>query len=260
MNYESYKVKSVEKALKMIRLFTHRTPELKLNEISSLMGIHKSSAHRIAVTLVAGGFLRWNAGRGTYSLGLKILELSGVLVSTLEIRSQVRPNLEKLHQSTGEMVHLGVLDEGEVVYIDKMESKKGVTLYSDIGKRAPCHCTGLGKALLSGLPNEKVSYILKEKGMKCFTSNTIVNFNEFIKHLDEIRENGYALDLEEHESMVYCVAVPIRDYTGACVAAISVTCIAKNYFANELLDKYKTLLLKTGAAISSELGFAEQSD
>ena len=239
----------------MLRLFSAKSPELTLNEMSIALGIHKSSAHRIAVTLSEGGFLKWNSSKGNYSLGLRILELSGILTNNLEIRAQARPNLEQLHKKTNEMVHLAVLDEGNVVYIDKLESKEGIRLYSEIGKRAPCHCTGLGKALLSGLSNEEVRAILNNKGMKLFTSNTIVDIESFLKHLDIIRERGYALDIEEHEPMVHCVAVPIKDYTCKCIAAASVTVITRNIYVDEMLEKYKNLMLSTGEAISSELGY-----
>lgn len=257
MHYDLYKIKSIEKAINMLKLFNSKSPELTLNELGKALNIHKSSAHRIAVTLANGGLLKWDPYKGTYSLGLMLLELSGVLSNNLEIRSQARPNLEKLHQDTGELVHLVVLDDGEIVYIDKVESKKGIRLYSEIGKRALCHCTALGKAILSGLPNESVRAILKEKGMKRFTQNTIVEIPELIKQLEEVRKNGYALDMEEHEPMIYCLAVPIKDYSGKCIAAVSITCIARNSAEVNLVDNYKDIMLKTGKQISCELGYIE---
>ncbi|HOL17390.1 MAG TPA: IclR family transcriptional regulator [Bacillota bacterium] len=254
MNYSSYRVKSIEKALQMLKLFTVDRPEFTLSELAESMGVHKSTAYRIAITLAGGGFLRWNPRKGTYSLGLKILNLSSALMSSLELRVQARPYLEKLASKINETVHLGVLDQDEVVYIDKIEARRSIRIFSDIGKRAPCHCTALGKVLLADLPPETVRSILLKKGMKCYTANTLTSISEFLEHLETVRRNGYALDLEEHEPLVYCIAVPIRDFSRRTIATLSLTMIIKNY-SEGCLAPYIPVLKEAGAKISAEMGF-----
>ncbi|HSW36624.1 MAG TPA: IclR family transcriptional regulator, partial [Candidatus Limnocylindrales bacterium] len=212
----------------MLGLFSARQPNLNLSELSEGLGVHKSTAYRLAVTLAEGGLLRWNQQKGTYSLGLKILNLGSLLINSLELRSQARPYLEKLASEINETVHLAVLDRDEVVYIDKLEVSRGIRIFSDIGKRAPCHCTALGKALLADLPTETVRLILKKKGMKCYTPNTITSIIAFLDHLEEVRLNDYALDMEEHEPLIYCIAAPIRDFSRKTIATISVTMIMKS--------------------------------
>jgi len=260
VKYDAYRIKSIEKAMHMLELFSANQPELSLGELSKALGVHKSTAYRIAVTLVESGLLRWNPGKATYGLGLKILNLSSSLMNSLELRTQARPYLEKLVSEVNETVHLAVLDQGEVVYIDKLEAVRGIRIFSDIGKRAPCHCTALGKVLLSELPREKVRAILERKGMKCYTPNTITSVEEFLDHLEQVRQNGYALDLEEHEPLVYCIAVPIRDYSHQIIATLSMTMIIRD-FSENIFEQFIPVMLEAGANISRDMGYvAEQAE
>lgn len=254
MKHRSYRIKSVEKAIRLLMLFTVKSPSLTLNQLSEGLGVHRSTAYRIAMTLVEEGFLRWSAERGTYSLGLKILELSSVLINSLELRFHARPHLERLRHDTGETVHLAVLEQGEVVYIDKLDAARGIQLYSGVGKKTPCHCTALGKVLLAGLPESKVRSILEDKGMKSFTPNTLVSVRSFLAHLERVRRDDFALDLEEHEQLIYCVAVPIRDHSRKTIAALSITLIFKE-FSEEMMDRYITAAREAGARISTEMGY-----
>ncbi len=254
MSYEVYRIKSVEKALHTLKLFINNRTEITLNELSQELGVHKSTGYRIAVTLCEEGFLRWDSYKGTYSLGLKILELSATLVHSLELRTRARPYLEKLNQDLDEFIHLGVLDGGDVVYIDKIDRNRSIRLYSEIGKRVPCYCTALGKALLAGLSDHEVKNLIKGKSFKRYTSNTIVTLPDLLDHLKEVRKKGYALDLEEHEPLIYCVAAPIRDYTGKYIAALSVTSIIKQ-FTEEMLDRYIKLTLEVADRISADMGY-----
>ena len=255
MKYDTYRIKSIEKAIQMLNLFSVKQPELNLSELSQALKVHKSTAYRIAVTLAEGGLLRWNPQKGSYSLGLKILNLGSALIGSLELRTQARPYLKKLVGEINETVHLAVLDQGDVVYIDKLESSRGIRIFSDIGKRAPCHCTALGKALLADQPAETVRQILGKKGMKGYTAHTLISIPAFLEHLAEIRQNGYALDLEEHEPLIHCIAVPIKDFSRKTIAALSMTMIIKNY-TDSTLSSFIPIMLETGAKISEEMGYS----
>lgn len=256
MSYETYRVKAIQRGLSLLKLFDHKRQEISLREFSEELHLHKSTVYRIAMTLCEEGFLCWDSSKGTYSLGLKIVELGASRIHGLELRSQARPHLEKMHNDLGEIIHLGVLSESCVVYIDKFEGKRGLTLFSEVGFRVPVHCTALGKALLAGLSNEEVKRLLKNKNLKRFTPNTIVTLPELLRHLDKVREKGYALDLEEHESMVYCVSAPIRDYSGKTIAALSVTAIIK-YFTSNMLDDYIDITREVAGKISLNVGSAD---
>ncbi len=257
MNYSLYRIKSIERALHTLQLFDGNRTKISLGELSEELGVHKSTAYRIAVTLTEEGFLRWDNRSGTYRLGLKILGLGANLIQNMELRSQARPHLKKLHEDLGETVNLGVLDDGEVVYIDKIEGKRSIKLYSEVGKRAPCHCTALGKALLSGASRKEIKAIVEKKGLKRFTPNTIVTTNDFLEHLEEVKNKGYAVDQEEHEPLVYCVAAPIRDYSGKITAALSTTSIMKDFEEN-ILRRNIEATVTVGRTVSAEMGYLKK--
>jgi len=252
--YSYYRIRAVERALAVLSLFSLQQPELTLAEIAEKLKVHKSTAHRMVLTLEKAGFLKRSITRGTYSLGLKLLELGAVALSSIELRAQARPHLERLHRETGLTVHLAILDEGEVVYIDKIEADTAVRLYSQVGRRSPVHCTALGKALLAHLPREKVCEILAVKGMRRYTPDTIVSVPAFLKELERVRERGFALDMGEHEPLVHCVGAPIRDYTGAVVAALSVTLVAAEVSEDSLM-RYARLVMEAAGAVSRDMGY-----
>lgn len=131
-------------------------------------------------------------------------------------------------------MHLAVLDEGEVVYVDKRESTHTIRMYSAVGRRAPVHCTGLGKAMMAFFSPARQAEILNRRGLKQFTENTLTSVDALQSEFAEIRRRGYALDVEEHEHDICCVGAPVFDYTGQVVAAISVTIPAFRTDVNSL--------------------------
>ena len=253
MDKEPYRVQSLVKAMQVLNLFILAGSKLSLSQISTALGVHKSTAYRIAITLTEGGLLTWDNSSGTYSLGLKILELSNIVLESFELRTLTRPHLEHLLHETGETIHLAVLDHAEMVYIDKLEGNRGVRLFSQIGKRSPIHCTALGKALLIDKADRVVIKLLEKQGMKRYTSRTITSVHKFLEHLAVVRSKGYALDLEEHEPLVHCVAAPIYDHTCKVTAAISTTVVVK-HFDEATFGAKISLIKETAAKISRDLG------
>lgn len=223
---DSKATQSVERAMAILTCFSPTQPELALTDLSLRLGLHKSTVHRLLKTLQAGGFVDQDHKSGRYRLGLRLFELGSIVLNTLEVRARARPFLEALQQRTGETVHLAILDEGQVVYLDKLDGSKAVQMYSRVGRRAPAHCTGLGKALLAFLPAEEVQAIIRENGLPRFTSRTLTTWQSLRRELERIRRQGYAIDRGEHEEIIHCAAAPIRDHTGRVVAAVSVAAIA----------------------------------
>jgi DNA-binding IclR family transcriptional regulator len=132
------------------------------------------------------------------------------------------PLLIELWQNSQETVHLGVLNDGEVLYVEKLESPHTIRMYSEIGRRAPLHCTGLGKALLANLPAEEIEQVIEQRGLRRYTENTLVNRADLFEEMAAIRFRGAAFDNEEHEKSVRCVAAPVYDAQGRVIAAISI--------------------------------------
>lgn len=146
-----------------------------------------------------------------------------MVLESLDLRQEARPILEALSREAGETVHLCILEEDEVVYIDKVETTESVRMHSRIGRRAPVYCTAVGKAMLAHLPAEEQERILKATVFQRRTENTLASADALRVELAEIRRDGCSFDREENEAGVRCVAAPIFDYTGRAVAAVSIT-------------------------------------
>jgi len=193
-----------------------------LTELSEFIGLSKPSVYRLLCTLQEFRLVSKDPHSGLYRPGAGLLELAHQGLERFELRSVAQPQLEKLWKDTNETVHLAILDEGEVVYLEKRESRQTIRMYSAVGRRAPAHCTGLGKAILAYLPSKDRHDLLKRKGLRRYTDRTIISLSEFERECEEIRKRGYALDLGEHEEEIRCVAAPIFDHTGQPVAAVSI--------------------------------------
>ncbi|ABY95602.1 MULTISPECIES: IclR family transcriptional regulator [Thermoanaerobacter] len=216
-------VQSLERALKILEVLGKNPNGLGVTELAREVDLPKSTVYRLLSTLAKWGYVEQEKENEKYKLGLKIIELSSNILNNLELREVARQYLEELMEFANEVVHLCVLRDGEIVYIDKVESHNTIQMYSQIGKRAPVHCTAVGKAILAFLPQEEAISILKTKGLPRKTPNTITSLEEMLKHLEEIRRLGYAIDNVEHEEGIRCVAAPIFDYTGQVVASVSIS-------------------------------------
>jgi DNA-binding IclR family transcriptional regulator len=210
-------IQSIDRALQVLELFSLEKPEWGVTEISKALNIYKSNVHNVLTTLAEKGFVIKDSKTDKYKLGIKFFELGSIVIKI------AHPYMEKLLKEFNETVHLGILVEGEILSIEQEESGQSLSPRIFIGKRAPLHCTGVGKAIMAYLPKDKFSFTIKEMGLIRYTENTISNEEELEKELEKIREQGYAVDNMEHEEGVRCVAGPIRDYTGKVSASLSVS-------------------------------------
>ncbi|MBC7342130.1 MAG: IclR family transcriptional regulator [Clostridia bacterium] len=216
-------IQSVARALEILQALGAARRDLSVTELAREMGVHKSTVSRLLSTLEAYRFVEQDRETGRFHLGYRISELSAARFSRRDVRSMVRPFLEKLMERSGEVVHLGILDGGKAVYIDKVEGPHGLTLTSYIGRSVYAHCTALGKVLLAYMDPGRVREIIQRVGLPAFTENTITDEAELFQCLEQVRVRGYAIDDEEHERGVCCVAAPVCDAGGAVIAAISLS-------------------------------------
>jgi len=216
-------IKSLDRALDILELIVDRENGMGVTEISRELEIHKSTVYRLLDTLKFRDFLEKNEDNHKYISGIKLFELSSKVLNDIDSRVRVRPYLEELMQKTKETIHLGILDSGEVIYLDKVESTATIRMYSQVGKRVPAHSTSLGKAIMAHLSEERVREILKEKGLEKNTNNTITELDKFLDHLEKVRKQGYAVDDEEQEEDIRCIAGPIFNHRGDVVAAFSIS-------------------------------------
>lgn len=247
-------VQSLERALKILEVLGNHQKGLGVTELAHEVDLHKSTVHRLLGTLAQRGFVEQDSETERYKLGLKIIELSNKMLTNMEVRQEARPYLEELMQFANEVVHLCVLRQGEIVYIDKVECPSTIRMYSQIGRRGPVHSSGVGKAILAFLPQEEVVRILQDKGMPRKTPNTITDIDEMLNHLAEIRLQGYSVDEVENELGIRCVAAPIWDHAGQVVASISVAG-PESRVTRERVPELASKIKETGLMISHRLGY-----
>lgn len=216
-----YQIQVLDRALALLEALSQDGPDLNLPQISELLGLHKSTAHRLIMVLDRHRLIERNSTTGKYRLGLKLFELGTKAVSQLDLRERARPFLEQLVQAIGETVHLCIYDDGEVVYLDKIEPARSIRLASSVGRRNPAHCTAVGKAIMAFLPESQVERAVQKHGLRQLTRNSVGSLAELKGNLARVRELGYAVDNEENEEGVCCVGAVVRNYEGEPVAAIS---------------------------------------
>lgn len=250
-------VKSVSRALWIIEIVSSKKDGLGVTEIARQMDINKSSVYRILSTLVQHGYIEQDEETERYKLGYKFLEMSSKLLESIDLRAEAKPYLRELEKATNEVVHLVVYDQGEVIYIEKLEGTETLRMHSKVGKRAPMHCTAVGKAILAYLPLPVVLDILDRKGMPQHTDQTITDKEVFLNELAAVRQKGYALDLEENEYGIRCIAVPIFDHSGNVIAAVSVSGPTIR-MTDERLEQLQAHMRHIGQQISARLGYSEQ--
>ncbi|MFM1654632.1 IclR family transcriptional regulator [Brevibacillus sp. B_LB10_24] len=249
-------VQSVDRALKILDILASKREGCGVTEISKEMDLNKTSVYRMLSTFVKHGYVEQDAGTERYKLGYKVLELSSSLLDSIDLRTEAKMYLEELSQFTNEVIHLVVYDRGEVVYIEKLEGNETLRMHSKVGSRAPMHCTSVGKVILAYLPPSEVSKILEDHALEPHTIYTITDKETLYQQLNQIRTQGYALDLEENELSISCISAPIFDRTGKVAAAVSVSGPTTR-MTMEKFDQLKDVMISIGKKISARLGYRE---
>ena len=220
-----------------------------LAEATEALGLNKSTTHRILASLEYLGYVRQRQEDGKYEPTFKTVELSEQIMGRLDILGIVRPYLRNLMELTGETVHF-VRREGEsAVYIDKVQSvRNSVQMVSRIGSRIPLYCSGVGKALAATLTEKEVQELWDKSAIESRTPYTITNYQEFLLVLEEIRKRGYALDNEENETGVRCIAASLEIPANHGLYAFSISAPV-NRMDNERILRLSADILKTKQAI-----------
>lgn len=226
------------KAEAILDAFTIEQPQLRLTELVAHCGLPKGTVHRVAMDLVEWGLLERTEGR-RYQLGLRMFELGMRVPRQRVLRDAALPFLGDLHQATQEVVHLGIRDGTEVLYLEKMMGHRRVAAPSEIAGRMPLHSTALGKALLAFSPSELIIEVL-DAGLSRRTRHTIVTAGVLISQLNEIRKTGLAYERGESSLGLGCVSAPVFGTGNQLVAAISVAAPISRYAPQRLASTVLT--------------------
>lgn len=222
-NSDQYQVRSVHRALSILKYFINASGLVSLTELSRATGLNQVTAYRLVATLLADGFLEQVAESGKYRLGVTALALGEAYFRSNDLRQRAHPKLVELRDECGETIHLAILDGREIVYIEKLPGLHPIGLMSSrVGGRTPAYCTGVGKMLLAYQSVDEIHQMYQDKDLISYTPKTITTVDRLLVEFMKIRADGFALDQEEHENGVGCVAAPIFDNQGI-VAALSLS-------------------------------------
>ncbi|ACM61456.1 IclR family transcriptional regulator [Caldicellulosiruptor bescii] len=250
------RVQSIERAFEIIEALAVEPRGLTVSELSERLSLHKTTVHRILQTLLQRGYVQKDRHNLRYKLGVKFVEISSIYLNNIELKTEAHPYLRELVKMLNVTVHLAILDEFDVVYIDKVEQVNSIRLYSSIGKRVPAYCTALGKVLLSKYQDHEIKKILKSIELKPYTQNTITDPEILLNEIILARERGWAVDNQELQPSIRCIAAPIYDYRNEIIAAISISAPV-NILPPEMDEENAKKVVDTAMTISSRLGYVK---
>jgi len=256
---QSETVQSVVRALTLLDALGDSRDEVGVADLSKQVGFHVSTTHRLLATLIAQGYARQNPETGRYALGAKAFHLAESYLGQLDLRRAVRPTLERLSHETGETANLVILEGGEALYLDKVESPQSLRIFSRIGRRAPLHCTAAGKVLLASHSRQKVDALLGQRPLEALTRSTITSRSQLRGELEKIYEQGFALDIEECEAGASCIAAPVRNAQGETVAALGISGPSVRMDAQRIQELVPRVV-RLAQYAADQLGFRDQPD
>ncbi len=244
---------TLEKALQILQLFDVERNELGITEIAKLTDLSKSTVHRLVVTFEKYGYLTQDHEGGKYSLGLETYRLGQIATERFLIKRWGDMHVPKLIDQVGENVQIGMLNGLEVVNVAYYEGPKKLNFKFPVHKKAPACCIAMGKVLLS-YNDVAIDKIVNSPLFKPYTANTIVDRDEYLKELKKVKSQGYAIDNEEYEEDVRCIATPIFDCTGKAIASLSISAPIFRMSPKEL-EKIIPILKETTWELSRAMGY-----
>ncbi len=250
-----YLIQSVSNACDIMECFSIEEDELGATELARRLGFHKNNVQRLLATLEYRGYVEQSKISGNYRLGLKVFELSQEYTKHLHLLKQARTILEKVQEQCNETAYVGDLRGGYVVYLMSEETTRSVRVISRVGTRFYPHATALGKAILAFLPDEQIETLYPQEELPTCTPHTISTKSLLVDQLREIRERGYALDLEEQEEGVRCVGVPIFDYTLKVIGGLSISGPITRFSEERLENEIIPIATAAGKELSQRLGY-----
>lgn len=208
---------------------------VRFAEILPVAGLPKATLYRFLQVLTHQDMLAFDEDRQTYAPGMRLVRLAHSAWAQSSLAPLAREVLDELAETLGQTIHLAQLDNGAVLYVDKRNARQPVEMFSQSGKVGPAYCTGVGKAMLAHLPEDRLAAAIDRQSFYAHTPNTLTTPDALRAELALIRQRGYALDNEEHETGIACIAAPILSGAGRVLGAISVTTTTASTSREQLL-------------------------
>ena len=216
-----YQVRTLDRALHILGVFTLEQPELTLSEISMRTDLSPSTALRLLSILTQYGYIERSPDTDRFRIGVGMFERGSIYIQSTTLEAEATPVLETLARMTNHTASLAVLDRTEIVHIAVIQPERAIRYFAPVGQREAAHCTGLGKVLLAGLSDQAVEDVVAQRGLSRRTDRTITTFTALQAHLAQVKKQGYAIDNEESMVGLRCVAAPVFDDRNRLVAAVS---------------------------------------
>ena len=248
-------VQSINRAFQILEALVEHPHGFSIAELVEILHLNKSTIHRILQTLLALGYVAKDERTKCYRLGMQVMALSSHYLNGLELKTDALPFMERLQQQTEIFVHLGILDGKDVVYLEKIGPYTHFRMYSQIGKRAALYSTGLGKAIFANLEEVRREKVLKELSYEPITAYTVRDEAEFLEEIRRTEQRGFAIDDQENELSMRCVAAPIFDYTGRVIAAVSASGYVNSSFPEEKISQFGAYVMECAEGISKQMGY-----
>lgn len=218
-------VQSISRMFDVLEALALAEEEMSLSRLQAKLDLPPPTLHRLLQTLVERGYVEQNSDSRRYGPGLKILEIAEAARrnTRFDLCRVVRPFLQRLTDGSGETSNLVVRHNGRIVYVEQVPSPRSVRMFTEVGHRAPLYCTAAGKAILSCLSEDQLEAYGSTLEFEQRTPQTLGSIDQLRRDVSRARQRGFAIDNEEFETGVRCVAAPIVDAGGSCVGAISVS-------------------------------------
>jgi DNA-binding IclR family transcriptional regulator len=246
-------IATINHALDILESFGHEKTELGVTEMSEALGLSKNNVFRLLATLESKGYIEQDHATEHYRLGPRILEVGQVYLGRLQLLKVAHPLLEDMVRACDEAAYVALLRGVDVVYLDLVQTSHPLRLRSRVGRRLPAYCTAVGKAQLAFEATDQLEKLLSRRKLKRFTPQTITGRTELLRHFREVAATGVALDLEEWEPDVRCVAAPVRDATGRVLAGICVSAPSIRMSMERIDKEIVPLVRETARRISERL-------
>ncbi|MCO4837643.1 MAG: IclR family transcriptional regulator [Oceanospirillaceae bacterium] len=242
---------TVGKALLMLDIIADAGKSLRFNSILELSPFPKATTYRLLQTMTSQAMLSYDAESQKYSLGMRLVRLAHNAWKQASLGPIAAPHLNQLASAVGETVHLAQIENGQVLFIDKLHTSQRFETLAQAGRIAPAHCTGVGKVMLAFMQPERQEYALQRQTFIKFTNTTITNKHALMEELALIKSEGVAYDKEEHENGIISIAAPILTSSKLVIGAISIATSTSRHTVDDL-QQYKDLLNATTKALSAE--------
>ena len=251
-----YTVPAVQRAVEVLELLAGSHTGISLADLSRQTGFPKSSLFRILLTLEKSSIVQLDRTRSIFTLGMKLIDWGNRALEKIDLKTVTHPHLMRMAHETRESYYVAILDDNEVIIVDRADTPEIWRMVARLGQRSPVHATASGQVLMAEAPDETLHAAIQRTGLKRFTPQTITSVARLKNRLKEVRKDGYVINDAEYKPDLCVIAAPLRDHYGKVVAALMTALQSERARRNKaLVVSIVEILKREASVISKELGY-----